>query len=65
MIRLWTGDGTRVALRPSGTEPKLKHYCEAIVPVDGDDAGAPAAARAEAERRLDAVLADLARARER
>lgn len=63
VFRFWTEDDTRVALRPSGTEPKLKHYCEAIVhvgdPHGGDDAAAVAAAREIAERRLDAVVADV------
>ncbi len=49
-------DDTRVIVRPSGTEPKLKYYCEAVVPVDDGDV---TAARALAERRLDAVLDDL------
>jgi phosphomannomutase len=41
-------DGGRVAVRPSGTEPKLKFYLEAV----GSDATA----------RLDAVEADILRA---
>jgi phosphomannomutase len=57
VIRFWNDEDTRVALRPSGTEPKLKHYCEAVVAVaDGD----LARARDLAARRLDAVVADLA-----
>ena len=57
VLRLWDADDTRVAVRPSGTEPKLKHYCEAVVAVP--PGGDPADARAEADRRLDAVVADL------
>jgi phosphomannomutase len=37
-------DGSRVIVRPSGTEPKLKCYLEVIVPVDSA-AGGPAQAR--------------------
>ncbi len=46
----------RVVARPSGTEPKLKCYCEVIVPVvDGDVADA----RRAAAERLEAVKADI------
>ncbi|WP_366146384.1 phospho-sugar mutase [uncultured Pseudokineococcus sp.] len=58
-----TADGARVVVRPSGTEPKLKCYCEVVVPVErGADALAVAAARREAALRLDAVRSDLRRA---
>ncbi len=33
VFRIRLEDGTRVALRPSGTEPKFKYYCEAVEPV--------------------------------
>jgi phosphomannomutase len=45
-------DGGRVALRPSGTEPKLKAYLEAVAPVGPGPAGL-AEARAQASDRLD------------
>lgn len=45
----------RVVVRPSGTEPKLKVYLEAVVPVSGGDV---AAARAVAADRLTALRAD-------
>ena len=47
-LRYLLADGTRVIVRPSGTEPKLKVYLEAIVGVEGD----LSAARAESARRL-------------
>ncbi|QTE31570.1 phospho-sugar mutase [Pengzhenrongella sicca] len=59
-LRLLAADGTRVVVRPSGTEPKVKCYLEVIVPVatDADDA-ALTRARAVARERLDAVATDL------
>lgn len=61
-LRLRTADAVRVVVRPSGTEPKLKCYLEAVVPL-GPDApdGELAAARALAAQRLAAVRSDLAR----
>ena len=56
--RLLAADGTRVVVRPSGTEPKVKCYLEVIVPVAGDIEGARTAARG----RLDAVRDDVAAA---
>ena len=55
-IRYVLADDSRVIVRPSGTEPKLKVYLEAIAPSLADPAGL-AAARAEADRRLAALRA--------
>lgn len=52
-----TKDGTRVIIRPSGTEPKLKCYLEVIRSV-GSAAELPQA-RLEARAALDGVLADV------
>ncbi|PRY13492.1 phospho-sugar mutase [Kineococcus rhizosphaerae] len=54
-LRFRTADGTRVVVRPSGTEPKLKCYCEVVAEV-GDDL---AAVRRAARERLDRVRADV------
>ncbi|WP_072807218.1 phospho-sugar mutase [Rhodococcoides yunnanense] len=45
------GDGIRIIVRPSGTEPKVKAYLEAVVPVAGRDA--LPAARETAESMLE------------
>ena len=59
-MRLLTADGTRVVVRPSGTEPKVKAYLEVIVPVatDADHAALDAAHRT-ARRRLDHLAGDV------
>ena len=57
VLRLELEGGDRVAVRPSGTEPKLKCYCEAVEPVRGGDVEA---ARERARARLAAVRRALA-----
>ncbi|WP_040338461.1 phospho-sugar mutase [Candidatus Blastococcus massiliensis] len=54
------GDGMRVIVRPSGTEPKLKAYLETVVPVH-EDAGL-IAARGRGEDELDQLRAELSAA---
>lgn len=58
-LRYRTEDGSRVVVRPSGTEPKIKCYLEVVVPVAGRDVPA---ARAEAATRLAALRSDIAAA---
>jgi len=58
-LRFSLEDGARVIVRPSGTEPKLKCYLEAVVPVGSEDEGGVGAARIVAAQRLDAIRADL------
>ena len=53
-LRLRLVDGSRVIVRPSGTEPKIKCYLEVVVAVSGDVAAARDIARAR--------LRDLSRA---
>jgi phosphomannomutase len=53
--RLLAEDGTRVVVRPSGTEPKVKCYLEVIFTVTSIDA-----TRIAARARLDAVRDDVA-----
>ena len=57
VLRIELEGGDRVAVRPSGTEPKLKCYCEAVEPVRGGDVEA---ARDRARARLAAVREALA-----
>lgn len=53
-----TAAHTRVIVRPSGTEPKLKCYLEVIAPVTGP--GELPAARAAGSARLEAIKQELA-----
>jgi phosphomannomutase len=57
-LRYHLADGSRVIVRPSGTEPKLKVYLEVVVPVVGP--GALGQARTEGARRLARLRASMA-----
>lgn len=58
-----TEAGDRVIVRPSGTEPKVKCYLEAVADTPGADASTQqvAAARARAAERLEALREDMGR----
>ena len=57
VLQWYTQDGTKVSVRPSGTEPKIKFYVEVL-----GEMGCPkcyASAQAEALKKVDAVKASL------
>jgi phosphomannomutase len=59
-VVLLTADDTRVIVRPSGTEPKVKCYIEVVAPVDpAASVAALSAARVAVRERLAQVQADL------
>lgn len=58
VLRYFLADGSRVVVRPSGTEPKVKLYCEAIEEVRNGEAGL---ARQVASKRLARIDADIRR----
>lgn len=62
-IRLLAADDTRVIVRPSGTEPKVKCYLEVVLPVEEHAASETLGeARRAARARLDVVRTDIAAA---
>ena len=62
-LRYRLAGGARVVVRPSGTEPKIKAYLEAVVPVGGSgSADDVTTARAEAASRLTALRTSITQA---
>ncbi|UYM03981.1 phospho-sugar mutase [Solicola gregarius] len=59
-LRFVLAADARVVVRPSGTEPKLKCYLEAVVQPEAGAVEGVAAARIAAAGRLDAIRADVA-----
>ena len=57
VLQWFTEDGLKVSVRPSGTEPKIKFYCE--VPVPGKFEGDYVAATAKADARVEEIKKDL------
>jgi phosphomannomutase len=55
VLRLWLADGSRVIVRPSGTEPKLKVYIDARGDTREQASGRIAALEAAARALLDAL----------
>jgi phosphomannomutase len=61
-LRYRLAERSRVVVRPSGTEPKLKGYLEVVVPVEAEEEDGVDAARIVAVQRLDAIRKDLSAA---
>ena len=59
VVVLRLAGGARVVVRPSGTEPKLKAYLEAVVPVTGGDLAGARARAAATLATLRAALPDV------
>ena len=57
VLQYFTEDGVKVSVRPSGTEPKIKFYCE--VPAEMPTKADYAAACAAADEKLAKICASL------
>jgi len=59
-LRLLMQDGSRVIVRPSGTEPKVKCYLEVVFPVEMDASfDMITRARTEAREHLESIKAEM------
>lgn len=59
VLQFFLEDGTFVSARPSGTEPKIKFYINATVPVKGGDDAGLAAAKKEGDALCNAISSEL------
>lgn len=57
VLQFFTEDGSKISVRPSGTEPKIKFYFE--VKVDLEDASKFESATKSANQKIDHIVADL------
>lgn len=57
VLQFFTEDGSKVSVRPSGTEPKIKFYFEVQSPLKSRDDYYNATAKAN--KKIDAIVADL------
>ena len=57
VLQFFTADGTKISVRPSGTEPKIKFYIE--VREDMKDASDYEAVNIKAEQKIEAIRKDL------
>lgn len=57
VLQFFTADGTKISVRPSGTEPKIKFYIE--VREDMKDAADYEAVNIKAEQKIEAIRKDL------
>ncbi len=59
VLRLWLADGTKLVIRPSGTEPKIKLYCSVVDKHHHSDLHALQKAITACDTRASALLASL------
>ena len=57
VLQFYTEDGTKISVRPSGTEPKIKFYFSVKTELNSVDEYE--AKNAELESKIDAIVADL------